>query len=114
MTTQLSPYRSRHWLATGHSGARLGRLATVLAAAISGLLVSAAAATAAFANPVPRGDGGTIPIAPVPASTVRVISTGVAGWQIALIAIGAALVAAAAAIFLDRTLADRRNATTSA
>ncbi len=31
-----------------------------------------------------------------------------AGWQIALIAVGAALVAAAAAVFLDRKLAGRR------
>jgi hypothetical protein len=36
-----------------------------------------------------------------------------AGWQIALIAIGAALVAAAAAIVLDRTLVGRRGATTT-
>ena len=113
MTTQFSHYRSRHWMATGQAGARLGRLATVLAAVISGLLASAAAATAAFANPVPVGDGGTIPIAPAPA-TVRVITAGaMAGWQIALIAAGAALAAAAAAVFLDRKLAGRRRATTA-
>jgi hypothetical protein len=34
-----------------------------------------------------------------------------AGWQVALIAIGAALVAAAAAIVLDRTLVRRRGVT---
>ena len=107
MTTQLSHHRSRPWAA----GARLGRLATVLAAAIAGLLASAAAATAAFATPVPYGDGGTIPLAPVPA-TVRVISTGgMAGWQVALIAAGAALAAAAAAVLLDRKLAGHRRAT---
>ena len=40
------------------------------------------------------------------------ISTGgMAGWQIALIAVGAALVAAAAAVLLDRKLAGRRGAT---
>ena len=88
MTTQLSDHRSRHWRAAGQAGARLGRLATVLAAVISGLLASAAAATAAFANPVPVGDGGILPIAPAPA-TIRAISTGgMAGWQIALIAAG--------------------------
>ena len=39
------------------------------------------------------------------------ISTGgMAGWQIALIAVGAALVAAAAAVLLDRKLAGRRRA----
>ena len=48
-------------------------------------------------------------MAPVPASTVRVISTGgMAGWQITLIALGAALAAAAAAVLLDRKLAGRR------
>ena len=78
---------------------------------ISGLLASAAAATAAFANPVPYGDGGTIPIAPAPAA-VRVISTGgMAGWQVALIAAGAALAAAAAAVLLDRKLAGHRRVT---
>jgi hypothetical protein len=111
MTTQLSHYRSRHWMATGQAGARLGRLATVLAAVISGLLASAAAATAAFANPKPIGDGGTVPLAPAPA-TVRVISTGgMTGWQVALIAVAAALAAAVAAVFLDRKLAGRRRAT---
>jgi hypothetical protein len=34
-----------------------------------------------------------------------------AGWQITLIAIGAALAAAAVAVFLDRKLAGRRRAT---
>jgi hypothetical protein len=111
MTTPFSHYRSRRWRATGQAGARLGRLATILAAVISGLLASAAAATAAFANPVPIGDGGILPIAPAPA-TVQVISTGgMTGWQIALIAAGAALAAAAAAVFLDRKLAGRRRAT---
>jgi MFS family permease len=82
-----------------------------VAAAIAGLLASAAAATAAFANPVPFGDGGTIPLAPAPA-TVQVISTGgMAGWQVALIAVGAALAAAAAAVLADRKLAGRRRAT---
>ena len=97
-------------MATRKAGARSGRLATVLAAVIAGLLAPAAAAMAAFANPVPVGDGGTIPLAPALA-TVQLISTGgMAGWQVALIAVGAALAAAAAAVFLDRKLAGRRRA----
>jgi hypothetical protein len=41
-----------------------------------------------------------------------VISTsGMTGWQVALIAAAAALAAAAAAVFLDRKLAGRRRAT---
>jgi hypothetical protein len=103
--------RSRHWLAAWTAGARLGRLATVLAAAVAGLLASAAAATAAVANPIPIGDGGAVPIAPARAA-VQVISTGgMAGWQIILIAAGAALAAATAAVFADRKLAGRRTVT---
>jgi hypothetical protein len=114
MTTQFSHQRPRHWAATGQAGARLGRLATALGAVIAGLLASAAAATAAFANPVPYGDGGTIPIAPAPA-TIQVISAGgMAGWQVALIAAGAALAAAAAAVLLDRKLARRHRTATTA
>ena len=84
------------------------RLAGVLAAVIASLLASAAAATAALANPVPIGDGG--PVSPVPATTVRVITTGgMADWQITLIAIGSALLAATVAVLLDRAWAARRN-----
>ena len=112
MSTQPSHQRSRHWMATWPAGPHLGRLATVLAAVIAGLLASAAAGTAAFANSIPIGDGGAVPIVPVPPATVRVVSTaGMAGWQIALIAAGAALVAAAAAVLLDRKLAGRRGVT---
>ncbi len=111
-TQRFHHQRPRHWLAARTAGAHLGRLATVLAAVVSGLLAAAAAATAAFANSIPIGDGGAVPIAPAPAATVRVISTGgMAGWQIALIAAGAALAAAAAAVFADRKLASRRRIT---
>ena len=106
------PRRGTHPPAAARqSGARLRRVAAVLAAATCALLASAAAATAAFANPRPVGDGGTIPTAPVPATTVHVITTGgMAGWQITLIALGAALLAAAAAVLLDRVLVARRTA----
>lgn len=115
MITQRSHQRPHSAMTTWKAGARLGRLAAVLAAVISGLLASAAAATAAFANPIPIGDGGTVPVAPVPATTVRVITTGgMAGWQITLIAAGAALAAAAAAVLLDRKLAGRRATATTA
>ena len=36
-----------------------------------------------------------------------------AGWQIALIALGAALVAAITAVIVDRTLATRRSASST-
>jgi len=108
MSTSPSHHRPRPLMAARQAGARLGRLATVLAAVIAGLLASA---TAAFANPIPVGDGGATPTTPVPATTVRVITTGgLAGWQITLIALGAALVAAAATFVLDRAVAARRAA----
>jgi hypothetical protein len=115
MTTQRSHQRLHFGMATWKAGPRLGRLATVLAAVISGLLASVAAATAAFAQPIPIG-GGSNPITQVPAATVRVISTGggMAGWQIALIAAGAALATAAAAVLLDRKMAGRRGVTVTA
>jgi hypothetical protein len=39
-----------------------------------------------------------------------VVAGGMAGWQITSIALGAALVAATAAVILNRTLATRRSA----
>jgi hypothetical protein len=96
--------------------ARLGRLTAVLAAITCSLLASIAIVPAAFARPVPPPGGsyGPDPAGPAPATTIHVITTGgMAGWQIALIAIGAALVAATAAILLDRTLAGRRSVTTT-
>ena len=94
------------------AGLRLRRLAGVLAAVTCGLLASAAAVPAAFALVLPPGgQGGTTGVTPVPATTVRVITAGaMAGWQITLIALGAALLAAAAAVLLDRARAARRTA----
>jgi hypothetical protein len=58
---------------------------------------------------------GTGPIAPVPATTVHVISTGgMPGWQITLIAIGAALLAAVLAVLADRTRAAHHKTAPSA
>jgi hypothetical protein len=114
MITQRSDQRPRPAPATPKAGARLGRLATALAAVIACLLASAAATSAAFASiipvPGPNGGYGTAPAAsaaPVPVIT----SVGMPGWQITLIALGAALIAAAAAVLLDRKLAGRRRAT---
>ncbi len=95
------------------TGARLRRLAGVLAAVTCGLLASAAIVPAAFARvvPDPGGQYGTGPAVPVPAATVRVVTAGgMAGWQITLIALGAALFAAAAAVLFDRALSARRAA----
>jgi len=100
------------------------RLGAALAGLAGVLLASAIAVPAAFAgtNPIPNPTGyvsdpyiGTAPIVPVPSAAVRVISTGgMPGWQITLIAIGAALLAATVAVLLDRARATRRNPATAA
>jgi hypothetical protein len=60
--------------------------------------------------PPPGGSYGTTGIAPVP-GTARLVTVGsMPGWQITLIALAAALVAAAATLLLDRALAARRAA----
>jgi hypothetical protein len=110
-----SPRQATHPpTAARKSGARLRRLVGVLAAVICGLLASAAIVpAAAFAMVVPAQEGQVLSryVAPVPATTVRVVTAGgMAGWQITLIALGAALLAAAAAVLLDRARAARRAA----
>lgn len=95
------------------SGAHPHRVAVVLAALACGLLASSAMVPAAFAKviPDPGGQYRTTRLAPAPAVTGRAIAAGgMAGWQVTLIALGAALVAAAAAVLLDRALAARRAA----
>jgi len=87
--------------------ARLRRFATVLAAATCGLLATAATVPAAFAIARPDPGGGTGRLMRLPPATVRVVAGGMAGWQIILIAVGAAAIAAAAAVRLDRALTDR-------
>jgi len=112
------------------------RIAAALAGLAGALLVFAAAAPAAFAVRVPTPRPADItpaaesPIrekhpplpaghihqpvhqAPVPVHTV--VAVGMPGWQIALIAIGAALVAAAVAVLADRAWAAHRKPVTAA
>ena len=98
------------------------RLAGVLAGLACAVLGAAAAAPAAFAMNVPGGGGpppGSVPqplppVIPAPTRTVTLVTGGMPGWQIALIAIGAALLAATAAVLLDRARATHRNAVTAA
>jgi hypothetical protein len=84
------------------AGTRLRRLTAVLTAAAIGLLASAATIPAAFASDVPQpGSGYELGrFGPVPATTSHAAATGVPGWQIILIAVGAVLVAAAVTIVL--------------
>jgi hypothetical protein len=80
------------------------------AATLAGALLALTTATAAYASLPPHGGG------PADAPTqVNVIATGgMPGWQIALIAVGAALAAATVAVLLDRArMARKAHATTA-
>jgi hypothetical protein len=82
------------------------RLAGILAALASALL-AAAAAPAAFARPIPLAPGRDATVQLPPVQTV--IVGGMPGWQIALIAAAAAIVAAAVAVLLDRVRTAHRH-----
>ena len=95
------------------------RVAGVLAGLTAALV--AFGVTPAFAHPVPVPDGGGIPrpvpahpLVVLPAPVRTIVAGGMPGWQIALIAIGAALLAAAVAVLADRALAGRRRAAAAA
>ena len=103
---------------------RLRRVAATLAGLALTWLGLAVAAPAAFARiiPPPGGMGfvpasaGLVTVPPSGAVTVTrtVVVGGMAGWQIALIAAGAALLAAALAVLADRALAAHRKPALSA
>ena len=103
----------RPLVAARNAGARLRRSVAMLAALSVGLLVSADTVPAAFAVvPDPGGAAGSAGVAPAPAHSVRVVVTGgIAAWQVTLIALGAAVAAAVAAVLLYRVLAVRKAAT---
>jgi hypothetical protein len=79
----------------------------ILAAVITlaGAVLALATAPAAFARPLPPPDccttGADAPVTVITAG-------GMPGWQITLIAVGAALAGAAMAILLDRAWAARK------
>jgi hypothetical protein len=94
------------------AGTRVRRLAAALAAVTVGLLASAATIPAAFAKEVsvpPPGIGYELGrFGPVYPATTSAASTGMPGWQITLIALGAALAAAAVTIVVTRARAAHR------
>ncbi|HEV8277697.1 MAG TPA: hypothetical protein VGQ26_18670 [Streptosporangiaceae bacterium] len=85
------------------------RLAAVLAGLGGAALVSVIAAPAAFAVREPPPGGGGAPASPAPPDTAAVVAGGMPGWEIALIAVGAALLTAVLAVLLDRAWASRRS-----
>jgi hypothetical protein len=111
---------------------RIRRIAAALAGLACACLALAVAAPAAFAQALSSPGGGGIPAAWVreallhgedlaavsgsgsagssaaPAVTRTVVVGGMSGWQIALIAVGAALLAATLAVLADRARAAHR------
>ena len=86
---------------------RLGGLLAGLGALATMLVVTS---TAALAMVVPGTDGGGAPQAPPPLPPA---AGGMPGWEITLIAVGAALVAAALAVIADRARPARRRPATA-
>lgn len=95
---------------------RIRRFAGVLAGLTAAVV--AFGATPAFATlppPEPGGQGGApVPPGSAPVQVHTIVAGGMPGWQIALIAVGAALLAATAAVLADRARASRRKATAAA
>ncbi len=97
------------------------RLVGILTGLAASLVAAIAIAPSAFAmvDPPPGGPLSRFEPQPVanlqhpqvPVHTHTAIAIGMPGWQIALIAVGAAIVAAALAVLLDRALATRRHPT---
>ena len=95
-------------------------------ATLTGALLALTTASAAYAS-LPHGGGpapgriwpiviGGMPVPAYPSAPVRapaqvptIVSYGMPGWQITLIALGAALAAAVVAVLLDRARAARRH-----
>jgi hypothetical protein len=84
------------------------RLAGILAGFAGALLAFTAASPAALAVRVPPPGGSRFH--PARPATVTVVAGGMPGWQIALIAVAAAVIAAALAVIVDRAWAARRHA----
>jgi hypothetical protein len=92
---------------------RIRRILTALATLAGALLALTAASPAAFAvrEPPPGENAGPVQ---VPPSVHTIVVGGMPGWQIALIAAGAALIAAAVALLLDRARTARKAHATTA
>jgi hypothetical protein len=92
---------------------RIRRYAAIMAGLLGTLVVFGGAAPA-FAMILPGTGSGVADPAPPPVVVRTVVVGGTPGWQIALIAIGSALAAAAAAIIAERVRTRRRLGATPA
>ena len=78
------------------------RLAGVVAVLATAVLAAALTAPAALAVQVPPPGGTSGDSPPLVIQTRTVVDGGMPGWQIALIAVGAAVAAAVLAVLADR------------
>jgi hypothetical protein len=85
----------------------MNRILTALATLAGALLAFTAASPAAFAVRVPPPGGAAGP-GQASSQVHTIVVGGMPGWQIALIATGAALAAAAMAVFVDRAWVARK------
>ena len=96
---------------------RIRRFAAVLAG-LAGALVAFGATPALAMREPPPGSGSGVSTSPVgttaPVEVHTVVVGGMPGWQITLIAIVAALLAATVAVLLDRARRSRRKAIAAA
>jgi hypothetical protein len=86
---------------------RIRRLSSILAGLTAGLLLLAAS-TAASAQVLPPDPGRPTVPAQAPAQIHAIVTGGMPGWQITLIAAGAAALAAVTAVLVDRARTTRR------
>ena len=84
------------------------RLACILAGLATAGLALGTASPAAFAYRLPPQGGPGTP-AHAPAQVHTIVTGGMPGWQIALIAAAAAVLAAVLAVLVDRARAVRRH-----
>jgi len=91
------------------------RFAAALAGLVAALVVVGAAPAFARVPIIGTEFRPSVPVpAPVRTVTHTVVVGGMPSWQIALIAVGAALLAAALAVLADRALAARRRTVATA
>ena len=83
--------------------ARLGVVLATLGVIALAFAGRASAATAVIPDPGAAGGGETVPAPAVQPMVHTVVVGGMPGWQIAAIAVVAALVAATAAVLVSRT-----------
>jgi len=91
---------------------RIRRIATVLAGLAAALAAFGVPPALAVRPPGPGAPGVTTPPGTItpPVEVHTVVVGGMPGWQIALIAVVAALLAATLAVLVDRTRTTRRKA----